>query len=300
MQLTSEEMLALQLRRRSFELVLADHRVQGALIACAGSRMPQLAVCPCCGYPTIWVRGQYDICSLCGWEDDDQDDATADEVWGGPNRDYSLTEARRNFIDSRTQYRPSDDAFLRAQQVAVERERVIEAYDALLPDVQPWSFIGEIRRIAELTEEFQERSYGSLIGTWRAADTEGARRADQWLLWSALKAGALPRQDWRPPNLDRKDERAFQATVRRVSDRIREQLGPTAPPVIDRGAGHRLWGAGDRSAELAIEDSNAVLTLEVAVDRSSYPLCSLADERTAEEIARRLTTFFGIDPTTSA
>ncbi|MDR2212525.1 MAG: hydrolase [Pseudomonadales bacterium] len=55
-------------------------------------------VCPCCGYPTLDEMGSYDICELCGWEDSGQGDANADEVRGGPNSGYSLTEARQNFL----------------------------------------------------------------------------------------------------------------------------------------------------------------------------------------------------------
>lgn len=50
--------------------------------------------CPSCGYPTIYARCSFDICSICFWEDDGQDDQEADEVFGGPNDDYSLTEHR--------------------------------------------------------------------------------------------------------------------------------------------------------------------------------------------------------------
>ncbi|WP_218025583.1 CPCC family cysteine-rich protein [Capsulimonas corticalis] len=38
--------------------------------------------CPCCGYPTLPRRGWQDICGLCSWHDDGQDDPHADEVWG--------------------------------------------------------------------------------------------------------------------------------------------------------------------------------------------------------------------------
>lgn len=65
-------------------------------------------LCPCCGYPTLSERGGYEICSLCFWEDDGQDDPNADEVWGGPNSDYSLTEARQNFRKYYTMYRVAD------------------------------------------------------------------------------------------------------------------------------------------------------------------------------------------------
>lgn len=55
-------------------------------------------ICPCCGYPTLEEkRPLWEICDLCDWEDDGQDDPKADEVWGGPNKHLSLTEARENF-----------------------------------------------------------------------------------------------------------------------------------------------------------------------------------------------------------
>ncbi|MBU1379082.1 MAG: hypothetical protein KKE02_00315 [Alphaproteobacteria bacterium] len=53
--------------------------------------------CPCCYFTTLHGRGDYDVCPVCSWEDDGQDDHDADEVRGGPNSDVSLTEARANF-----------------------------------------------------------------------------------------------------------------------------------------------------------------------------------------------------------
>ncbi|MFD7947021.1 CPCC family cysteine-rich protein [Streptomyces sp. NPDC059744] len=53
--------------------------------------------CPCCGFVTLDERGSYEICPVCFWEDDGQDDQDADRVRGGPNGRLSLTEARRNF-----------------------------------------------------------------------------------------------------------------------------------------------------------------------------------------------------------
>ena len=55
-----------------------------------------LFTCPGCGYPTLAERGGYDICEVCNWEDDNQDDPKADEIWGGPNSDLSLTKNRIN------------------------------------------------------------------------------------------------------------------------------------------------------------------------------------------------------------
>jgi hypothetical protein len=52
--------------------------------------------CPCCRCKTLHERGGYEICPVCFWEDDGQDDYDADIVRGGPNP-TSLTEARHNF-----------------------------------------------------------------------------------------------------------------------------------------------------------------------------------------------------------
>lgn len=56
--------------------------------------------CPCCGYKTLISLSPFDcICPVCWWHYDGQDNEQADEVWGGPNGDLSLTQARRNFIE---------------------------------------------------------------------------------------------------------------------------------------------------------------------------------------------------------
>jgi uncharacterized Zn finger protein (UPF0148 family) len=54
----------------------------------------QIFTCPGCGYPTLNERGGYEICSICNWEDDGQDDRDADKILGGPNKNISLTENR--------------------------------------------------------------------------------------------------------------------------------------------------------------------------------------------------------------
>jgi|ERR1041385_323229 ribosomal protein L37AE/L43A len=54
--------------------------------------------CPCCGRRTIHERSGYDICTVCRWEDDGQDNKNADVVMGGPNYKESLTQARVNFL----------------------------------------------------------------------------------------------------------------------------------------------------------------------------------------------------------
>ena len=50
--------------------------------------------CPSCGFPTLTERDEHEICDICKWQDDGQDDQDADEIKGGPNSDLSLTDSR--------------------------------------------------------------------------------------------------------------------------------------------------------------------------------------------------------------
>lgn len=63
----------------------------------AGPNPPHLFACPCCRQLTLSERGGFDICPVCAWEDDGQDDHDADIVRGGPNGRLSLTQARANY-----------------------------------------------------------------------------------------------------------------------------------------------------------------------------------------------------------
>jgi Cysteine-rich CPCC len=55
--------------------------------------------CPCCRYKTLRGRGQFELCPVCFWEDDDQDEPDADLVRGGPNAALSLRQAQINFAN---------------------------------------------------------------------------------------------------------------------------------------------------------------------------------------------------------
>jgi len=57
-----------------------------------------LIPCPCCGYKTLENRNEFPICKICWWEDDGQDNNHADEIWGGPNYEVSLTQARHFYL----------------------------------------------------------------------------------------------------------------------------------------------------------------------------------------------------------
>lgn len=53
--------------------------------------------CPCCTSHTLDERRGYEICPVCFWEDDGQDNEDADTVRAGPNKGLSLAQARRNY-----------------------------------------------------------------------------------------------------------------------------------------------------------------------------------------------------------
>jgi hypothetical protein len=72
-------------RRLDEDSVVAD--------ATAGSCYP----CPCCSFRTLGERGGFEICPVCFWEDDGQDDHDTDVVRGGPNGRLSLSAARANY-----------------------------------------------------------------------------------------------------------------------------------------------------------------------------------------------------------
>ena len=55
--------------------------------------------CPCCRYATLTQRGGFEICSVCFWEVDGQDDHDATVIRGGPNGVLSLEQARRNYVE---------------------------------------------------------------------------------------------------------------------------------------------------------------------------------------------------------
>jgi hypothetical protein len=60
------------------------------------SRLP----CPSCDSLTIDVRGDYEICSVCGWEDDPVQ--LGDPTFAGGANRSSLNEARKHWLTTKT------------------------------------------------------------------------------------------------------------------------------------------------------------------------------------------------------
>ncbi|RVG52478.1 CPCC family cysteine-rich protein [Sinorhizobium meliloti] len=53
--------------------------------------------CPCCKHRTLSARAEHEVCPVCFWEDDGQEEDEADVVRGGPNGRLSLSAARANY-----------------------------------------------------------------------------------------------------------------------------------------------------------------------------------------------------------
>jgi cysteine-rich CPCC protein/uncharacterized protein DUF2442 len=62
----------------------------------AATRPQKSFQCPCCKFKTFYGRGEDEICPVCFWHDDGQDEPDADRALDGPNR-LSLRDAQGNF-----------------------------------------------------------------------------------------------------------------------------------------------------------------------------------------------------------
>jgi hypothetical protein len=55
--------------------------------------------CPCCGYRTLNAPDALELCPVCWWEDDGQEDEDASEVRLTVNGELSLSVARMHFVE---------------------------------------------------------------------------------------------------------------------------------------------------------------------------------------------------------
>jgi anaerobic ribonucleoside-triphosphate reductase len=56
-----------------------------------------LQPCPCCGSKTVTILGQYEICEVCGWEDDPVQSTDPDYAGGANN--LSLNQAKKEWLN---------------------------------------------------------------------------------------------------------------------------------------------------------------------------------------------------------
>jgi hypothetical protein len=113
-------------------------------------------------------HGGYEICSLCNWEDDGQDDPHADEVWGGPNASYSLTEARENFKRYHVMYAPKKDPRIGGGDTSAEvnaKRAIMAAFDAMENETDGlrisslWQVVAENEQVLDSELENKIRRY---------------------------------------------------------------------------------------------------------------------------------------------
>lgn len=94
--------------------------------------------CPCCGYPTLDERIDWEICLICWWEDDGQDDFDENEERGTNvdaiiDQPYTLKECRNNFEEYFTSFRPSDERHERlGNRTKDNRKEVVDIYDKIM------------------------------------------------------------------------------------------------------------------------------------------------------------------------
>jgi hypothetical protein len=79
--------------------------------------------CLCSGCRTLSTPCAFELCPVCWWQDDGQDESDADVVRGGPNGALSLTIARANFLA----FGASDRRFLGRVRAALPTERIAAA-----------------------------------------------------------------------------------------------------------------------------------------------------------------------------
>jgi uncharacterized Zn finger protein (UPF0148 family) len=73
--------------------------------------------CPCCGYRTFEWRGEHDVCPVCGWEDEDGEDALDD----GPEQLQRFSMAHQM---TRAEYRRAYEAMRDVDLRAGDPERL--------------------------------------------------------------------------------------------------------------------------------------------------------------------------------
>lgn len=197
-------MHALVERRRAFERCLTRPTIKAFLQKSfeSGAGVGIFATCPACGYPAYRLRSHYEICSICGWEDDGQDDAEfspypnhsePDAVAGGPNWDYSLTEARLNFAKNGHMYRVSDTRMCGTMADDCRlRESLKSHFDSLLPAVTEQAFLSAYPQINaafhSIAEALSERMRKRNIQIhaerkkryWKAFDILARRLSTTW------------------------------------------------------------------------------------------------------------------------
>ncbi|WP_375374016.1 CPCC family cysteine-rich protein [Hymenobacter sublimis] len=117
------------------------------------------STCPACGYPTLGERNSWEICTICRWEDDGQDEEEADEVWGGPNGGYSLTEWRLE-VATMLAALQTDSVDLQPEQKAIEA--ILRIIQVTIDTCQHTDIVALQKQIETLTLLFDKLNDGRI------------------------------------------------------------------------------------------------------------------------------------------
>lgn len=120
--------------------------------------------CPCCGYRTLPTRGDYEVCPVCGWEDESV------EVWevSGPNG-VTLAEQQRAYLaDPRSHHRG------RHRSAPRRRERRPEGWE-------PITITPELVRQVERSHEAE--AHDRALSAWRLARQAAPGPSPEELAW---------------------------------------------------------------------------------------------------------------------
>jgi hypothetical protein len=89
--------------------------------------------CPICGYMTLATRCDHDICGICFWQDDGQDNPEADNNYIGPNQVHSINTFRVEIYDWLEEFKsvekPMDSIEKRIGQELLKLENYISKSD---------------------------------------------------------------------------------------------------------------------------------------------------------------------------
>ena len=123
--------------------------------------------CPCCGYMTLTEEG-YDVCTLCSWCDDGQDDFESDRPFNNPSTEVSLTQARIAFRETMT-IRPADDKLFALEEALIPLKRELMAvFDMMSGPIDGSAFVQGFNDAHRLMAEIDGRRnehYRNLSGS---------------------------------------------------------------------------------------------------------------------------------------
>jgi hypothetical protein len=91
----------------------------------------QLWKCPCCGYPTLKKPSNYEICYLCGWEDEGHTGETDEESIGGANGSCSIAEGRQRFQKYLAAYNPEEEKIQGSEKIFRLKRAIVTIFNAM-------------------------------------------------------------------------------------------------------------------------------------------------------------------------